>query len=62
MFPTSAQGSQALDTLLHGSSYINLSINEAVDRYAQVLRTTLPVISSSCKTLWELVETLRYPP
>jgi hypothetical protein len=34
VFPTPTQGSQALDTLLHGSSYINLSINEAVDRYA----------------------------
>jgi len=34
VFPTAGQGSQALDTLLHGSSYNNLSINDAVTRYA----------------------------
>jgi len=34
VFPTSGTGREAMDTLLHGGGYINLSINDAVDRYA----------------------------
>jgi RHS repeat-associated protein len=34
VFPAAATGRQAMDTLLHGDSYINLSINAAVARYA----------------------------
>ncbi len=34
VFPTADKGGHALDSLLHGAGYINLSINDAVSRYA----------------------------
>jgi RHS repeat-associated protein len=37
VFPTSGSGQQALDSLLHGPGYINLSIDDAVARYAPAM-------------------------
>jgi hypothetical protein len=37
VFPTSGQGYQALDSLLHGGSYVDLSISDAIARYAPAM-------------------------
>jgi RHS repeat-associated protein len=37
VFPTSGTGQQALDSLLHGPGYINVSIDDAVARYAPAM-------------------------